>query len=272
MTCPVVRAIKEIRGAGLYQDENSESTDRVIKIGGNNSPTELVCDEISFYIMVRKLELARFELSKPNIEDCRIKYKKMFGEVVGLDYSSLYSRLIDTVLDKSHIYRQFVELINLIGELEQTIIIVVRTVGTRGTPINMSVPDMFLHPHIDKLIIYRPDILSDTINKVIDYVNKLNINSILTEKITVSVAPVEKFKPKHLPSMDTIINPAENEIPSPEKFIEVMQSILGQETEVANYIGEIEQYQCYIINRVNEIYDVVRRMINGIISPNGLNA
>lgn len=103
MSCPVVQAIKEIRGAGLYKDDPEESAENVIKLGGEGD--EFVCDDMTFYMMARKMELARFELSKPDFAQCKSKYARMFKDVVGNDYSQLYKKIIDKALKKKFLYK-----------------------------------------------------------------------------------------------------------------------------------------------------------------------
>lgn len=257
--CPVVKAIGEIRGGGIYSDDAEETNNNLIKIGGSDSEVEFVCDDMSFYIMSRKMELARFELSKPNLAVIEAKYNAMFRDVVGIDYSALYTRIIDRALKKKYIYDQFVQLVDLLGSMEQTIAAKVDALGRKGQPINISLPDIFLLPHVDTLIVYRPDILADTMNKIIDYVNKININALLKEPLNIHIPRVEKFAGSP-PDMKTKIEPVQS-TSSPEEFLAGMHKILDQELVVAKYIQEIEKYQCEVINHVNKVYDACKKII-----------
>ncbi|SIP86076.1 Hypothetical protein PACV_363 [Pacmanvirus A23] len=260
MTCPVVAAIKEIRGAGLYSDDDSQN---MIKLGGSDAEVSMICDEMSFYIMVRKMDMARFELSKPNDVQCKLKYAKMFKNIAGRDYAAIYALLIDSVLKKKFMYNQFVELVNLIGKMEELIEIKVLEVGKAGKSINVTIPDIFLLPNIDMLIIYRPDILEATINKIIDYINKLNVNSLISTNVQTGVKLVEKFTADR-PDMDTVVTKIENAY-TVEEYLAKMKEILEHEMRVADYVRLVEKYQCTVINHLNSVYDICKKIINGLL-------
>jgi hypothetical protein len=261
MTCPVVAAIREIRGAGLYKDDCEESPDDVIKLGGNNTDIEFVCDDMTFYMMTRRMELARFELSKPDFAQCKAKYTRMFKNIVGIDYSTLYTRIINQALKKKFLYKQFVELVELIGETEQLIEIKVNSAARRGVPINISIPDIILLPHIDQLIIYRTDILCATMNKIINYMNKINVNSLLSEPVNSNIPQIKPFAVTP-PDMKTQI--PEIDATDADEFLAGMKRTLEHEMAVASYIREVEKYQCGVINHVNMAYDVCKKIIDGI--------
>lgn len=259
--CPVVRVIRDIRGGGIYVDDSEESAERVIKLGGSENTTEFIFDDMSFYIMSRKMELARFELSKPTLVACENKYKSMFRDMVDIDYTSLYTRIIDRAFKKKYIYQQFVQLIDLLSELEELILARVDNMGRTNQPINISLPDMFLLPHVDQLIIYRPDILANTMNQIINYINRININALLKEPLRDTVSPVEPFSSTP-PNMNTRIEKISAN--SVESYLTGMKNILAQELEVALYIREIEGYQCKVINHVNKVYDICKKMTAGL--------
>lgn len=251
MTCPVVKAISEIRGAGLFIDDDTSS---IIKLGGNQSNCEIVFDDMLFYMNSRKLELARFELSKPSMSDCETKAKKFYG---GITYSELYSKLIDTVFKKKYMYEQFVRLVDLISDMEKLIEKKVEYISGMGKPLNITIPDIILLPHIDKLIIYRPDVLNNTTNKIIDYVNKININTIIDNPVRINVKPVDKF----------VMRDMNTEIPNitgrnPDEILKSMHQSLEHELNVCKYLHEIEKYQCNVINRLNDVFDVCNRLVS----------
>ncbi len=268
MECPVVRTIREIRGGGLYdggdeQDDNTE-TKNVIWLrpefknhkknkitGGNDCIRSVVCDDMQFYIMSRMMSLARFELSKPDDETIRRKSAIMFKEVAGLSWDECATLLIDTAMPK-HIYKQFVQLINIIGELEEIIVTKLRTMKQ----INISLPDIFLLPYIDRLIVYRPDVLCDTINAIRDYMNKLNVNSMLSEPIKTKIDNIEKF--------DEPIDakpPIQAELP---RTIVEMHEMLNAELLVAKYLVKVEAYQCMVINHMGIIYDRCKKIMEDL--------
>lgn len=257
--CPVVKTICEIRGAGTYIDDPELHDNNVIKIGG----VEFVCDDMSFYIMSRKMRLARFELSRPSLIACEAGYSNMFRNVVGIDYATLYTRIIDSALKKKYVYYQFMQLVDLIGEMEQLIIARIDTAGRSGQSINISLPDLFLLPHLDRCIVARPDVLAHTMDKIIEYINKINVNALLKEPVRGIVPRVAKFSCL-APDMKTVIPPIDAS--SVEEFISGMHKTLEHEIVVASYIQDIEKYHCMVINHMNQVYDICKKIIDGLTS------
>lgn len=258
--CPVVETIKEIRGSGLWIEDDDQ--ENIIKLGGSESNTSIVCDNVAFYMMTKKMDFARFKLSKPNYNACKSKYHKDFKKITGT-YAEVYTRLIDNVLKKNYMYTQFTDLVDLIYNMELLIVSRVESESRAGHNINISLPDIILLPHIDKLIIYRPDILTETINKLINYINKVNINSIIKDNIRADIPNVEKFDKKL--DMATKIISREDEPGDAEEYITEMNILLDQEMIVADYVREIEKYHCIVINYLNKVYDVCKKLIAALI-------
>lgn len=267
MQCPVVRTIQEIRGGNWYVDDTDDTatdTKNVIYyrpeftknkkiINGGSETTDLkpvVCDDMQFYITSRMMSLARFELSKPDDEAIGRKSAIMFKDIVGKNKSDIVIHLIDNAMPK-HIYKQFVQLINIIGDMEDIIVIKLRTMKQ----INISLPDIFLLPYIDRLIVYRPDVLCDTINAVTVYMNKLNVNSMLSEPIKTPISSVDRFEAAEPTSA------VGSELP---KTIEEMHEMLNAELEVAKYLVKVEAYQCKVINHMGLIYDRCKKIITDL--------
>lgn len=253
--CPVVVAIESIRG-GFYGGETQCGENNLVKLGGSDSSSEFICDDMTFYMMQRKMELARFELSRPDAEQQKIKCISMFRDTSDATYYQIYVRLIDRALKKKYIYDQFVQMIDLIDEMEQLVAARVELAGRKGIPINISIPNIFFLPHIDQVIIYRPDVLADTINKIIDYMNNLNLNAILKTPIMNKIAHVDKFTGQ----LDMTAR-----IDAVDGTLEGMHSALNKELEVATYIREIEKYQCGVINHVNNVYDKCKKIIDSLV-------
>lgn len=256
--CPVVTTIREIRGGGLYLDEESETN--VIRLGGGE--TEFICDSVSFYIMSRKMELARFKLSNPTPDLIAAKVNKMFGDIIGMDYTALYSHIIKKYVAKNgYLYNQFVQLIDLIGTMEELILAKVESAGRKQIPINISIPDIFLSPNVDQLILYRPDILHHVVNQIIDYVNLLNVNSILSTPRRTTVSHVAPFSAL-VPSMATLVvcNPTYN-------FTDIrnLDILLQHEMVVAEYVREVEKYHCMVINHMNLVYSICKDIVEQLV-------
>jgi hypothetical protein len=260
MQCPVARAAAEIRGGDIYTDDNEESTSRLIKIGG----VEYVFDDAAFYIMSRKMELARFELRRPSPAQIVVKCKNMF--VVPITRGELYYALIDKIFKNKYVYTQFIKLVDLLGEMEGLIYSHIEHIARNGQPVNISLPDITLLPFIDQLITYRPDILCATMNKIIDYVNRINISAIV--KITQThIAPMAPFSGELTRSDEKIEFNGEFNGKFDEKItIDDMKKMLDIELEIASYIRTVEEYHCDVINHMNNVVDACESIIGALSS------
>src|ERR1700744_2611681 len=256
-TCPVANVIKDIYGAGWDDDDSA----RLIKLGG--SDTEIVCDDVSWYIMSRKIELARFELSAPDFAACELKYEKMFSRLAGMKYSAAYIVIMDSALQKKYLHEQFTRLIDLLAEMEQIISTRIATLARANAQINISLPDIFLLSNVDKIILYRPDLIAGVINKIIDYANGFQINAILTSPAGAKIPSVEQFKPPGIDLHASI--PLSPRTHTADEYIIFMKKILEHECVIADYIRDIEKYHCIIINHMNKIYEWCARGMSGLI-------
>lgn len=249
MSCPVRRVIAEVRGAGLNESG-------AVKIGGSESSCTIVCDSMDFYITSRKMDFARFELMNPDIDACARKCDSMF---VGT-YAELYRHLIDKVIDR-HLYTQFTQLIKLIGDMESVIISKIAIAARTNAAINVTLPNILLLPHIDSVILYRPDLLCLTVNKIIDYMNKINVNVILRSPLIIKIDRVP------MPNIRPIDMSREIERPvagSAHEYLVGIKRSLDMELEVAAYAQDVEKYHCEIIARLNIVFDYCKKIINGI--------
>jgi len=247
MECPVVKAIREIRGAGIYKDEFDDAN--LIKIGGNEA-TEYICDSVKFFIMMRKMEFARYELTNAPL------YNFVKKLPVCRNYWDMYIYIVNTELDNKYIYKQFVNLIDLIHSIEKYIIAKVERL--QHSSINLSLPKLVFEPDIDEVILYRPDILGAEINKLIKYMGKMNINSIIDEHIDQNIELVKIFDKK----IDF------NQLmPDPQKMNvrKYAQEYMKHEEIVANHVMDVEQYHCYIINHVNDMYKICNKIVECLL-------
>lgn len=247
--CPAMAAIREIHGSGIYTDDDS----RVVKIGG----AEIVVDDVSYYMMIRKIELARFELARPTEGQCAAKYASMFHSSIGLDFTAMYSHILDKSLNKRHIRAHFIQLVDMISAMEEVISAKIAKMGMADEPINVSLPNVFLLPHIDKLLAYRPDVLADTMNQLVDYMNKLNVNAIISAPITSRLDPVAPFTA----TPPTIVMGPRTPT---ETHLAAMKRLLAQEELVALYVREVETYHVAVMNS-GAIYDRCKKIIDTII-------
>ncbi len=251
MKCPVVSAIEEIRGGG-WEDDCMGDTN-VVKIGGIEGSI-YVSDDVQYYMMTKKMEIARFELSQPGLVECRIKYH------VILNRSRTVSGVINRTLP-SHLYRQFVELVDIIGSMEDVILLRIKTLNRTGRYCNLSIPDIILLPNIDQIIIYRPDILCQTMNKIIDYVNKINVSALLKTPIVAQISKVSALEIEP----PIIANFTETIFSTADEYIAEIKKINTEEMKVCEYVKNIEKYHVEVINHMNQVYDYCQKIIDNMI-------
>lgn len=260
MSCPVVDAIKSIRG-GFYSTESGFSDDSLVKIGGK----ERVCDDVKFYAMKRQLEFARFKLSKPDKQQCEAKYQLMFDGVIGRSYGQLYSMLADKLF--KHLYEQFIILVDLIGEMEKLIanyIQIIAKLSQFRSSINVSLPDIIFLPDTDVTIMRSPDELSEIVNRIICYVNNIDINAIIKEPISVQIEKVPKYVGNRINLQDeeTIaekVSPMDDNHP-----IYLLEETLKHEMVVIDALLDAEKYHCGVINRMSDIIDKCKMIIESL--------
>jgi hypothetical protein len=248
-----VRVISEIKGSGVFKSDLEYTNDRVVKIGGSDSNVEQVCDNIQFYIMTRMLDMARFELSCPNLDQCHAKSIRMFDDIAGKSYAQVYDILM-TKCNK--LSKQFDGLIKVMDEFEKHLLSKI----SKLAEINISLPDIVFIPDTE-ILIYRPDILKYTMDKIINYVNSINVNSILCTPVVSNIEPVPEFKVNAL-SWDTLIEHPSGQ--TSDEYISSMQKSLNSEMIVAEYANSVEKYQADVINHMNAVYDILKKIIKGL--------
>lgn len=257
--CPLIVAIGDIRTGGFYSDDAEDLDNAVVCVGGGD--TEYVCDDTSYYLNLRMIEIARFELAKPDLEKCRAKFERMYGWLQGKTREQLYRKLIDDSQMKRLLYRQFLSLVEAIVRLEDLISVKVIEHSRKGKPINVTIPDIMLLPHIDTQIIYEPAVLTKTMNAILGYMDKLNIGSMLSGPIGETFELVPDFAPTHIPNFKDIAPKLRAPLGSPEQYINEMKILLSFETETTKYIQELERYHCLVINHVNKVHRVMKKII-----------
>ncbi len=240
-TCPVVQAVSEIYGGNIYEDE--ECTARVIKIGGN----DVVFDDASFYIMSKKMEYARLAVN-PSLEILSNRYQLMHK---ASNYESLYKHIISQVFDKKYLYNQFIRLINLIGDIGELIVTKCNHAARSGHAINVSLPNIDLLPTVDVLIVEDPLILHQTINNIIDFITKINVNSLC--KLPGNLH-VDKIQPFAAPGLDMSTTIALGNPKTEEEYLGAIKSLVDHEIIVATYVREVESYHINAINTINKIF------------------
>jgi hypothetical protein len=248
MSCPVVETIKEIYGAGIFIDEFDN--DSLVKIGGGN--VEYLCDSAKFYITTRKMEFARYELNDVEFKNLKNGF---FDNIVDKSYKEIYEFIIDKVLNNKYVYNQFVNLINLIDVMEKALLRRIHRLGKEKKEINVSIPDMMFSTNVDTLILYRPDVLCETVNTIISYIMRLNIRSIIKESVSIDIKKIDAFP--HKLDMEIVVA-------GPLNTNEDAKRILQHEMVVADHVLKLEKYHCEVINQLNKIYHYCDKIIENL--------
>ncbi len=245
--CPVMKIIGEIRG-GFYEGETGFSGGNVIRLGG--SDMEFVSDDMSFYIMKRKLAIARLELN-PSESQCR-----SLG-VSSITRKQLYNHLVDTAMNKRHLYDQFSRLVDYISDMEQYICVRVKIAGSRGSQVNVSLPTVVIPEFVCSMLLYDVSVLRNTANTIIEYINALNVNSILSDPVTKVILNV--------PDCDVDLSYIDDTIIPGGSTLEQIKSFLSDEMKIAEKLQEVEKYHCVVINHMNKVYKKCKKIIGGLV-------
>jgi hypothetical protein len=265
--CPVVRTMRDIRTGGMYVDDAEDARDRIIRVGSGETAVEYVMNDTAYYMMTRQIEFARFELTRPSAEACKMKFKKMFSDLVGMTEDTLRMHIIDKALTRKYIHEQFMRLVDLIGRIEELIMEKVNELAARPSiTLNVSLPDIVFLPRIDQFIIYNPEAAEHTVNKIIDYVNKININSILPEPVNTKIEYVPAMKAPPLTVGELIQKPTGDAA----EMLRDMKKTLERECAVAKYVDQVEQYHCKVINHMTQIYNTCQLLVDGLSAPTRL--
>jgi len=276
MSCPIVNTIKEIKGASWYTDDPEYNEKDVIIMGGfdetssgSSHAVAYVCDNAKFHLIVAKMDLARLELQQ-NIDVYRRKFLSDYKPFIGKDYGTAYTYLVDTILGP-YLYNQFVDIVDRLAQMEELLSAKIDVMSRKNQPINISIPDIIFLPNVDVLIKYDPVILEKTINRVVDYVNKININSIIAAPISINIPHFEKFSDRYSGlDMDELIN-VNDEFEkikgkiTCEDYIKVMKKILYHKEKILNYVVCVEEYQCAGINHIGKIHQEYKKIIEALV-------
>lgn len=252
MTCPVVRAISEITGAGLYHDEDDKS--RLIKIGGSDSEITYVCDNASFYFTKRRLELARFELrsaNPPTPAEIAAKYDKLYGKIAGLPYTEAVQRLTPDALDTTYLRRQLICAADSLSVICGAIVRAVAALAANGQCVNVSLPTLYLDEDTLTATLSDPARLRDAVNRIVDFNNGLNISSIVSYERR-ALPQLPEFTGK--PPTGTIFRPPNNDAAD----IRALSTI---EDGLASYFNQLEVYHCEAIRLMARVIDQCKHIV-----------
>lgn len=244
--CPVVKAIANIKTGGLYSDEDQEENSVKIK------DVDYVCDNVSFYTNLRIINFARFELLKPTIEQYKEKFAQLYpwiqdGQIEISPYI-LYNNIIESSKMGKYIYSQFIRIVDSIANLEK--FISDNIIVNKNYPLNISLPTLVLPYDANIKLIYSPQLLQMFMNKIISYVNNINLS--LERRIEID--PIAEFTDK-IPDDNISIS---SDLAA---YRENIHKLLDAELRITQYLRKIEQYHCLVINHTNRIFIEMSRLM-----------
>lgn len=268
MLCPVVRTIKEIYKRTNSYDGGSETEDVKLTLVGGEEKMPVIYGDMDFYMTVRKLEVARFELGKPDIEKCT-RYL-LAHPFANKSYHDVYITILRASPSKSFLYRQFVDLYNMVKTMEMTIM---ENIGKYKKCVNISLPSLAINGSVDVAMLYKPNILQQIAEALVDYMNELDISCIASSVSRPGDKPSRKkfkleAKPPTVIDMKKIVPHISGDSLTTTSAIEKIHEILSCEIEVANYIRQIEGYQAEIIDVMNDIFAQCQLIVDLISKQN----
>ena len=252
MTCPVRKAISEIRGGGFAFDDDNSAL--VAVVGGG---CEVVVDEVSFVISRKRLELARLELSQPSLEVCQKKYA---SSNAGRPAVEVYKKLAEEVFCKTH--DQLIEVVDILGELEECISGIVAHAAKCKQPINISLPVLALPITSAREVTHNLHALYETVNEICRYVSRINLNSL----VDIRVPRLEALgqPPNIAPNFDPaqISSGSAEDVPG---YISLLRRILDDELRILEYLRKAEPYHCEALKKLGEVKDYCTKIIGAVL-------
>jgi hypothetical protein len=228
---------------------------------------EMSHGDMCFYMTARHMDVARFELTKPNLEAC-IEYLRRY-DFAGKDYQYLYKRIIThSQPSKMILYYTFVKTYELLDHLEEYLML---KLAAKSTVSNVSIPTLQLDTNTASMIVFSPKVLFDAVTEMCKYFNSINIKSIRCARSADSAKNADCTEPiqnKEVipPTIDlkTKIPHTIDDVLTAETCMEKIKTLLHHEMEVAKYIYAVEEFQAKEITVMNKLSTSVKSMLSDL--------
>lgn len=260
--CPAMAAVLEIKSGGW-----DVSPDAVM-IGGRGGE-EVVCDSVNFYVTSRRLRIARLQIdaaarAKNNPADmdhigdtfartCDQMFGKHWKDGRPISRGELYERIMSEV-GAGGIRAQIFAILDAIAALERLVMN-----SAIKSARSLTLPDIVLPAEADLAAFYVPAAARAICNRVVDYVNQLNINAILAEPV------VARIKPLTDPAPETLPRPGDpwyfGQFPA---SIDDLSSAFSAEIGVAEYAKSAEKFHVVVAKKMCEVFEVIEKMTDGL--------
>lgn len=237
--CPVMTVI--------YGSNYDPTSDDNLIIGSNE---QTVADEISYHITCKKIDIARFEINSPSSDQCKRKYKQLFGAIVGQPYETVYKKIIDTIMS-CILYDTLISLRDLLTSLED--LILSKTMKSRT--LNISLPDFDSIYTINRTILYVPDKVYNLTKTLASAMCTMNINCMLSSPVNMNMIEIKQPITAHEWTNDVIIKCSGSSLDDIKKTF-------AQELEILNYAADVEKYYCHIANCIHSLISHINKVVN----------
>lgn len=254
--CPIVKARKEIKTAGWFVKEPN-----LISGSSAGIDCEMSFGDMCFYMTARKLDVARFELTRPDLSTSLEYLRRM--DFAGRDYQWLYKRIIQQLPSKMILYHSFTKTYELLVHLEDYIILkLTKNNKDSISKLNVSIPSLQLDKQIAMMVLYAPDALHNAIDAMCLYANSINIKSLTNSKHNKIINNVVTPTPIDLTTkMPKVIDNTASTI-STITCMEKIKELLHHEMMVAEYIYKIEEFQAESIKVLNQLSTLVKSILS----------
>lgn len=221
--CPIRKAFDDIRTGGYYDENCIESSAQIAYVGG----AEYICDGAIYYLMQQKILRAR---------------AKAAGNILtppSGTFVSNYNRIMKII--NLPTIEQIHKVTSIITMCEELILKKIRNDAA-----NISLPQLMIGE------INSPSQLQYTVNSICDYMNRLNINSILN--VPSNLIRIEKFH-------EFIA-----EIPDVKGLIPLgdIDAAFDAEEKIILYCAEVEKYHCEACNHLGKVVDNCQQIVMGL--------
>ena len=249
MSCPVVKAMKELHGG--YDYSQPQTTNIVTPSGfqGGGVTTQAVClDNAIFYKTFRKLQFARAELNSGKSSDSdlsitnalsnveNVYFERMFADYYGKTSQQLLEKILEPTTKK--MYAAITRTVDIIDIMES----ICASTLAKEHPDSMSLPTVDFSPEVVELLISNPSAVGKEISKIITYANQLCVGGIRAK-----IEPLEDFTQQ----CDVTFTKGES-----------YQEMFKKDMELADYACKVEEFYRAVLGKLSEVIVLCQSIID----------
>jgi hypothetical protein len=243
--CPIQEAIISITSQIKGGATKNNSTVLILK-----SETPIEYGDAFLTITDIRLRYARFLAGDPSLE----KYVKTMIAIPKISCEEYYLSFM-TISKSAQLFAKHLE--NIFKMVETINERVVNNINSTKS-INMSLPTMQFNFKISELVLH-PTELYTQLTKLINVINKLNINSLLSKPTNKKIDSIAKFdKPQPSGKFDIF---ADLETINCESAKQALTKWLDFQINMLQYVQSVEQYHQQVNISLCQIYKKINEMV-----------